>query len=80
MSKTSHATIEELLLQIEKIDPELTHTFEIWVPTHLTLQGLPVRPDAAMAIILDKILGKGCQPDGVAEAIGGRFYKYKLLK
>jgi hypothetical protein len=32
-----------------------------------------------MAVILDKILGLGFEPDGFAEAEGGRLYRYKLM-
>jgi hypothetical protein len=32
-----------------------------------------------MAVILDKILGMGYEPDGFSEADGGRIYRYKVM-
>jgi hypothetical protein len=53
-----------------------SQAFELWIPEHLTLHGQPARADVAMAIILDKILGMGFEPDGCSEEDGGRVYKY----
>ncbi len=80
MSNPSHSTVEELLSQLDSITAGLNQRFELWVPEHLTLRGQPARSDVAMAIILDKILSKGYEPDGFVEAVGGRTYKYKVSR
>ena len=42
------------------------------------LEGEPAPADLAMAIILDKILSKGYEPNGFTEEVGGKLYRYKL--
>jgi hypothetical protein len=74
MDRSSHGTVESLLLELDSISTE--DGFELWVPQNLTLRGQPVRADVAMAILGDKIIGMGFLPDGFAEADGGRSYKY----
>jgi len=76
----SPRTVEELLSQVDSITAGMNERFELWVPEHLTLRGRLTRSDVTMAIILDKILGKGYKPDGFAEAVGGRTYKYKVSR
>ena len=45
----------------------------------MSLRGQTARADVAMAVILDKILGMGYEPDGFAEAEGGRVYRYRVI-
>ena len=45
----------------------------------MTLSGQSARADVAMAVILDKILGMGYEPDGFSEADGGRIYRYRVM-
>jgi hypothetical protein len=78
MNVPSHSTVEALLSQLEGITHGSKQRFELWVPQQLTLRGQPVLPEVAMAIILDKILCKGYEPDGFAEAESGRIYRYKV--
>ena len=80
MSNPSQGSIEELLSQLDNITTGPRQRFELWVPEHLTLRGQTAHSDVAMAIILDKILSKGYEPDGFAEAAGGRTYKYKASR
>ena len=80
MNMPSQITVEELISQLEGISPGSEQGFELWVPKHLTFRGQPTRSDIAMAIILDKILGKGYEPDGFSDAEGGRIYRYKTSK
>jgi hypothetical protein len=71
----SLGTVEALLREIESW-PADASSAELWVPQHLTLNGDPVLQDAAMAIVVDKILGIGLFPDGLSEGAGGRLYRY----
>lgn len=77
MNKPSISTVESLLSQIDGLASNSNRTFELWVPRNLTLRGQPARGDVAMAIVLDKILGKGYEPDGFIEGENGRTYRYK---
>jgi hypothetical protein len=76
VSEPSSGTIEALLAQVEAL-PEGTTTFELFVPQDLTWQGRPVVQNMAMAIVLDKLLGKQLYPDGFDQRPTGRRYKYK---
>ena len=77
MSQPSQTTVEEILSHLEAISAG--QSFEIWIPQHLTFRGQPVRADVAGAVILDKILGMGYEPDGFTEADGGRVYRYQMM-
>ena len=76
MTEPLSGTIEGLLAQIEAL-PEGTTTFELFVPQDLTWQGRPVAQNLAIAIVLDKLLGKQLYPDGFDQRPTGRRYKYK---
>lgn len=69
-------TTESLLAQIDAI-PAGTHSFELFVPQSLTWEGRPIDKKLAMAMVLDKLLGKGLFPDGFDQQPTGRRYKYK---
>lgn len=75
-NEPSSGTIEKLLAQVETL-PEGTNVFELFVPQNLTWQGQPVGQNMAMAIVLDKLLGKQLYPDGFDQHPTGRRYKYK---
>jgi len=60
-------------IENEGISPK---SFELEIPSDLTLRGNPVPNDVAMAIIVDAILAKGYWPDGYTESATGRVYKY----
>jgi hypothetical protein len=77
MSRPSQSTVEAVLSQLDAIPSG--QNFELWVPQQMTLRGQVARHDVAMAVILDKILGMGCEPDGFLEADGGRIFRYKVM-
>jgi hypothetical protein len=79
MIQQTQSTVEAILSQLDGVPRGQNQGFELWIPRHLTLRGKVVRADFAIAMILDKILGMGYEPDGFAEAEGGRMYKYKKL-
>ena len=68
-------TIEDLLREIESWSANASFA-DLWVPQHLTLNGNSVQQDAAMAIVVDKILGLGLFPDGFSAGAGGCHYRY----
>src|SRR5262249_50740410 len=76
VNEPSSGTIEALLAQVEAL-PEGTKTFELFVPQDLTWQGRPVTQNMAMAVVVDKLLGKQLYPDGFDQRPTGRRYKYK---
>ena len=75
-SKSSDGTVESLLASVAGITNGQT-SFELFVPSQLTLKGESIRQDAAMAVVLDKILGHDFFPTGFEERPGGRLYKYR---
>lgn len=76
VAEPSSGTVEALLAQVAAV-PEGTKTLEIFVPENLTLDGKPVAQNLAMALVLDKLLGKRLYPDGFEQRPTGRRYKYK---
>jgi len=76
MSEPATGTIEDLLAKVDAI-PEGTKTFELYVPQSLTMEGRSVAQNLAMAVVLDRLLGKGLCPDGFVQRPTGRLYKYK---
>ena len=80
MNQPTCITVEVLLSQVDELTIKSSQKFELWVPDILTFRGQTTRSDIAMAIILDKILGKGYEPDGFSDAEGGRIYRYKAMK
>jgi hypothetical protein len=76
VSEPASGTIEALLDEAEAV-PMGTDKFELFVPQDLTWQGQPVAQNMAMAIVLDKLLGKHLYPDGFDQRPTGRRYKYK---
>jgi hypothetical protein len=77
MSRPSQSTVEAVLSQLDSIPDR--PSFELWIPQHLTLRGQSAQADVAMAVILDKILDMGYEPDGFSEAGGGRIYRYRVM-
>jgi len=80
MNKPLHSTVESLLSQVDGLAASSNQTFELWVPRNLTFRGQPVRSDVAMAVVLDKILGNGYEPDDLIEEEDGRIYRYKMSR
>jgi hypothetical protein len=75
MGEPPSGTIEALLAQIEGLPQDLK-AFELFVPQYLTWRGQPVAQNVAMAIVLDKLLGRQLYPDGFDQRPTGRRYKY----
>ena len=71
----SSSSVEQLLATIEAI-PAGQDSFQIWVPSQLTLRNEAVLSELAMGFLLDRIVGKGLYPHGFEEGDGGRLYKY----
>jgi hypothetical protein len=75
MNEPSSGTVEALLSQVEAL-PAGTKAFELFVPKELTFQARTVTLDLAMAVVLDKLLGKKLYPDGFEQRPTGRRYMY----
>jgi hypothetical protein len=71
----SSSSVEHLLATIDAI-PAGQESFQMWVPSQLTLQDEAVLSELAMGFLLDRIVGKGLYPRGFEEGDGGRLYKY----
>ncbi|HVX10441.1 MAG TPA: hypothetical protein VHC22_04635 [Pirellulales bacterium] len=71
----SSSSVEQLLAAIDAI-PAGQDSFQMWVPSQLTLRDEAVLCDLAMGFLLDRIVGKGLYPRGFEEGDGGRLYKY----
>ena len=80
MNPPLQSTVETVLSQLDSIPTAEGQGFELWIPEHLMLLGQAAPADVAMALILDKILGKGHEPDCFAQADGGRVYRYRPMK
>src|SRR5262249_28103696 len=72
---TQTDTVEALLEQIDGIAGQSTD-FHLWVSDQLTWHGEPVSADIAMAVVLDRLLGKAFIPAGFTQGINGRTYHY----
>jgi hypothetical protein len=69
--------VENLLSRVASV-PATGNGLELWVPHALTLKGVHVPLDVAMAVVLDKALSLGLEPEGYRSESGGRWYLYKL--
>jgi hypothetical protein len=72
----ARGTVEELLLQVDSL-LDGVRAFELFVPEELTMRDRPVSQNIAMAVLLDRLLGKKLLPDGFAQQATGRLYKYR---
>ena len=68
-------TVEELVARVDAL-PADAKALELWVPDRLSLKGKPVPQDLAMAIVVDRLLGRGLYPNGFVQGDGGRTYRY----
>ncbi len=75
-SRQNKGTLEDLLACVEAIPPGVAR-FDLWVPEHLTLSESAVGQEAAMAVLLDKLLAKSLFPLGFVAETGGRVYQYQ---
>jgi hypothetical protein len=76
VNEPSSATVESLVAQVESL-PSGQSNFELFVPSDLTMRGRPVPLDLAMAVIVDRLLGKGLWPAGFEQRPTGRRYRYR---
>jgi hypothetical protein len=70
-------SVEALLETIDRAVSDQTVDFDLTVPARFTLRGIDLPGDAAMAIMLDTLLGKGLMPAGFTERADGRTYHYR---
>ena len=70
-------SVEGLLWKIAKVSSG-TSSLNILVPHQLTFRGRPVRQDAAMAVVTDRLLAKKYWPSGSTATPGGRVYRYDV--
>jgi hypothetical protein len=70
-------SVEDLLEAIDRTVSKKTTTFDLFVPSDLTLRDQPVSADVAMAVILDKLLEDGFEPAGFSQDAHGRLYHYR---
>ena len=54
--------------------------FELSISNSFTFAGKPDIVGAGMAVVLDKILGMGYEPDGFEQKAGFRSYRYKKMR
>ena len=74
-SQATVGTLESLLATVDKLVPG-TGTFELFVPQTITSKGEPIPLYIAMAIVVDRILGKQLYPNGFVQKPNGRLYRY----
>ena len=67
----------EDLLKVLQLRSEGADSLELWVSDRLTLGETEVPASIAMAIVLDKALSLGLEPDGFQQGDGGRTYRYR---
>jgi len=79
MNSVCYSTVEAVLSWLDAIDISSGATFELWITQSVTFRGKPTQLDVALALIVDRALGKGYEPAGFKERLGGRIYRFKLL-
>ena len=72
-------TTEEGIKALEAHPPS-GDTFNLAISESFTFAGKPDTTGAGMAVLLDKILGLGYQPDGFDQKSGFKLYKYKKMR
>jgi hypothetical protein len=73
---SEESSVEALLGKIDEVSQQ-TSDFDLWVPERLSLRGAEVPSDMAMAVVLDRLVGKGFMPAGFTQNANGRTYHYK---
>jgi len=79
MPDTIIKTAEEGIKQLEAHPPSGA-TFQLTISDSFTFDGKPDTMGAGMAVLLDKILAAGYEPDGFEQKTGFKIYKYKKTK
>lgn len=79
MDEMIFKTAEEVLAYLETNQPT-GGLFQLAISDSLTFSGQPDTMGAGMAVMLDKILGLGYEPDGFDQKDGYKLYNYKQMK
>ena len=79
MSDTMIKSAEEGIKHLEA-HPPLGASFQLAISESFTFAGKPDTIGAGMAVVLDKILRLGCEPDGFDQKSGFRVYRYKKMQ
>lgn len=79
MSGTIIATAEDGIRHLEA-HPPAGDRFELPVSGAFTFKGKPDHVGFGMALILDRIIAMGYEPDGFEQKDGFRLYKYKRMR
>ena len=79
MSENIIATAEDGVRQLEVHQPS-GDRFELAVSSSFTFKGKPDKVGFGMALILDRILAMGYEPDGFEQKEGFRLYRYKKTR
>jgi hypothetical protein len=78
MNTTIIQSAEEGITYLEANEPK-DDLFQLAISDAFTFSGKPDTIGAGMAVMLDKILGLGYEPDGFEQKDGYRIYKYKQM-
>ncbi len=70
------ASVEELVSHLRE-GATADALYDLWVPSELTLGGIPVPQDVAMVVVVDAVLAIGLGPAGFTDGLGGRTYHFK---
>jgi hypothetical protein len=60
--------------------PPSGDSFQLAISGSFTFAGKPDAVGAGMAVLMDKILGLGYEPDGFEQKDGFRLYRYKKMR
>lgn len=79
MNDTIIQSAEEGLAYLETYQPTRDF-FQLAISDSFTFAGQPDTMGAGMAVMLDKILGLGFEPNGFDQKDGYKLYKYKTME
>jgi hypothetical protein len=79
MNETIIQSAEEGLAYLETNQPT-GELFQLAISDSFTFSGQPDTMGAGMAVMLDKILGLGYEPDGFDQKDGYKLYRYKEME
>lgn len=79
MNDTIIQSAEEGLAYLETNEPS-GEFFQLAISDSFTFAGQPDTMGAGMAVMLDKILSFGFEPDGFDQKDGYKLYKYKEME
>ena len=79
MNQTTFKSAEEVLAYLETNQPA-GGLFQLAISDSFTFSGQPDTVGAGMAVILEKILKLGYEPDGFDQKDGYKLYNYKQME